>query len=162
LELEVEGYEEIVLNESSQSLYRDPYDTTLMPHSTQSSIRSTQSSNSQEQSATVNTQVSEVTNSQNTENNTIPEWPTYEMEEENTEYCGATPCLKPQGSTLRWILCEACSIWHHLECIGLDENKNYNDSFFACETCWKPQIPIIWDDKEKDDEEYNFRGFIPD
>ncbi|CAL4173904.1 unnamed protein product, partial [Meganyctiphanes norvegica] len=36
LELEVEGYEEIVLNESSQSLYRDPYDTTLMPHSTQS------------------------------------------------------------------------------------------------------------------------------
>ncbi|CAL4159974.1 unnamed protein product [Meganyctiphanes norvegica] len=132
----------MVLNESSQSLYRDPYDSTLTPHNTQSSIRSTQSSNSQEQSAIVNTQVCEVPNSQNAENNAIPEWPRYEMEEDNTEYCGALACLKPQGNTLRWILCEACSIWHH-KCIGLNENKNYNDIFLSVKLAGNHKHPLF-------------------
>ena len=60
--------------------------------------------------------------------------------------CQHSNCLNPipdPGITQKWIKCgrKDCPDWHHLECAGLDTDKDmnyYEQTFYACQDCWAP------------------------
>ena len=72
--------------------------------------------------------------------------------------CSATNCLKPSGITLKWIQCGSCKDWFHINCMGLDNNKEIEETFFACLKCWRPKLPQLLEDEEEI--ELDFSGFI--
>jgi len=42
-------------------------------------------------------------------------------------------CLKPSGSSIKWVCCDACERWFHLVCVGLTSVKKKEE--FKCTTC---------------------------
>ena len=72
--------------------------------------------------------------------------------DENWDQCSAVRCLKPKEKSLKWILCEACKGWNHFVCAGLDACRTYQDSYFACLSCWKPSTPIVLDEGDREHE----------
>ncbi|CAL4088480.1 unnamed protein product, partial [Meganyctiphanes norvegica] len=75
-------------------------------------------------------------------------WDPDDLEEETWDCCGSEKCLRPTGKTLKWIQCEVCYNWHHFDCVGLDESRNYKETFFACIPCWRPRSLIPTQDGE--------------
>lgn len=42
-------------------------------------------------------------------------------------------CLKPSGSSIKWVCCDKCERWFHLVCVGLTSVKKKEE--FKCVTC---------------------------
>jgi len=42
-------------------------------------------------------------------------------------------CLKPSGSSIKWVCCDACERWFHLVCVGLTSVKKKEE--FKCQRC---------------------------
>ena len=72
-----------------------------------------------------------------------------EFVDEQWDQCSAVKCLRPKEKSLKWIQCEACKGWNHFICAGLDACRSYEDSYFACLSCWKPSIPIVLDEGDR-------------
>ena len=50
----------------------------------------------------------------------------HEVPTDNEGSCKAKNCKQPEG-LLNWIQCEACDLWFHNSCVGLDGNKEYDE-----------------------------------
>ena len=64
--------------------------------------------------------------------------------------CAYKYCIKPKVRSdreFRFIMCgrNSCKKWSHLDCIGLDYDKNYKNMFFACPDCWGPYFDEVFD-----------------
>ena len=59
-------------------------------------------------------------------------------------------CKKPDASILKWIQCDRCQFWFHLICVGLSRDKDYEDTFFACNKCWDPRDAVTLLDEHGD------------
>ena len=80
------------------------------------------------------------------------------LEDSEWTLCSEINCLRPKGITLKWIQCGSCKNWFHINCMGLENNKEIEETFFACLKCWKPNLPNILEDEEEI--ELDFSGFI--
>merc|ERR1712082_204847 len=74
--------------------------------------------------------------------------------------CASNNCSRPSGVTLKWIQCESCEDWLHTHRMGLDNNKEIEENFFACLKCWKPKLPQLLEEEEEEEMELDFSGFI--
>ena len=59
---------------------------------------------------------------------------------------------------LEWIQCGLGKDWFKINCMGLDNNKEGEETFFACLKCWKPKLSVILEEDEEI--ELGFSGFI--
>ncbi|CAF1364311.1 unnamed protein product [Adineta steineri] len=51
-------------------------------------------------------------------------------------------CLKPSGSSIKWVCCDACERWFHLVCVGLTSVKKKEE--FKCTRCKQSaSIPTV-------------------
>ena len=80
------------------------------------------------------------------------------LEDSEWTLCSIENCLRPAGITLKWIQCGSCKDWFHINCMGLDNNKEMEETFFACLKCWKPKLLNILEEDEEI--ELDFSGFI--
>lgn len=58
-------------------------------------------------------------------------------EEEEDEDCSAMPCLRPTGE-VTWVQCDACKLWFHLHCVGLDKGDVSEQEDYICSQCNGP------------------------
>ncbi|CAF0761691.1 unnamed protein product [Adineta ricciae] len=47
-------------------------------------------------------------------------------------------CLRPSGSSIKWVCCDACERWFHLACVGLTSVKKKEE--FKCSRCKQSSI----------------------
>ncbi|CAF3754583.1 unnamed protein product [Rotaria sordida] len=50
-------------------------------------------------------------------------------------------CLKPSGSSIKWVCCDACERWFHLVCVGLTSVKKKEE--FKCARCKQLSISTV-------------------
>ena len=56
--------------------------------------------------------------------------------EEEQDDCSAKPkCLQPVGKEIRWVQCDGCELWLHLNCVGLQPSDVCDDEDFICREC---------------------------
>jgi len=50
-------------------------------------------------------------------------------------------CLKPSGSSIKWVCCDACERWFHLVCVGLTSVKKKEE--FKCARCKQSSVSTV-------------------
>ncbi|CAM4747121.1 unnamed protein product [Rotaria magnacalcarata] len=50
-------------------------------------------------------------------------------------------CLKPSGSSIKWVCCDACERWFHLVCVGLTSVKKKEE--FKCNQCKQLSLSTV-------------------